>query len=94
MSSCWSNGFVLAGVGVAQRMPPDAPIPDADIELVRRWPAAIERPLGSVAIGERDGAPQIRLTYPVGGEQLQPGQPVAITWEADDADTRDRAPRR
>lgn len=29
--------YLLAGVDVAKRMPPDAPLPEADIELVRRW---------------------------------------------------------
>lgn len=29
--------YLLEGVEVDTRMPPDAPLPDADIELVQRW---------------------------------------------------------
>lgn len=29
--------YLLAGVDVAKPMPPDAPLPAADIDLVRRW---------------------------------------------------------
>ncbi|HVV82129.1 MAG TPA: c-type cytochrome domain-containing protein [Kofleriaceae bacterium] len=29
--------YLLAGVDVARMMPPDAPLPEADVELVKRW---------------------------------------------------------
>lgn len=29
--------YLLDGVDVARRMPPDAPLPAGDVELVRRW---------------------------------------------------------
>ena len=94
----WSRdgveGWLVRGLGAGhgQVTVDTGTLPTGTYALVARLSdgvgAPVEVPIGGpLAIPDRDAAPTVALEFPAGGEQLPAGQPVTITWTADDADT-------